>query len=375
MGQSCGENSNGNQGVYLGALSGQNQTGERVVLVGYGAGESAVGDDNTMVGHFAGAGAGAMNTIVGSSAGINLGQANTVVGYQAAEQAIGEANTILGFSAGRQLNGDGNICIGIATGASLFGSDNIMIGNGLGATSSNYLGIGPNIYGDMLQKTMTIDSELAIGTSGNIPEAQLHVKNTGLNTTTCFLAEDQGTSGQQTIVAILESNTSDRPTLLFSEFPDNTAANGMSIEYNGSSSGVNDKLVINGLDAVPFFEFTNGGVARKTGGGSWAALSDRRLKKNISEYNEGLDALMQIEPKTYQYNELSKVNSNTEYVGVITQELQEIAPYMVSTLEMDGEEYLQVDNSAMTYMLINAIQEQQKIIEEMKKRIRQLENN
>jgi hypothetical protein len=40
---------------------------------------------------------------------------------------------------------------------------------------------------------------------------------------------------------------------------------------------------------------------------------------------------------------------------------------MVSTFPKDGDEYLQVDNSAMTYMLINAVKEQQKQIKEQQK--------
>jgi hypothetical protein len=35
---------------------------------------------------------------------------------------------------------------------------------------------------------------------------------------------------------------------------------------------------------------------------------------------------------------------------------------MVSEFKLDKEKYLQVDNSAMTYMLINAVKEQQAMI-------------
>jgi Mg2+ and Co2+ transporter CorA len=59
-------------------------------------------------------------------------------------------------------------------------------------------------------------------------------------------------------------------------------------------------------------------------------------------------------------------------VGVAAQELQMIAPYMVGTYTKDEEEYLNVNNSAMTYMLINAIKEQQQMIEELKKEVESL---
>ncbi len=108
------------------------------------------------------------------------------------------------------------------------------------------------------------------------------------------------------------------------------------------------------------------GTAAKTGGGSWAVSSDRRLKKDIQTYNQGLDKILAINPVTFHYNEKSGYDTEPEYVGVIAQELQKVAPDMVSTFEQNGMKYLRVDNSAMTYMLINAVKEQQQIIEEQK---------
>lgn len=118
------------------------------------------------------------------------------------------------------------------------------------------------------------------------------------------------------------------------------------------------------------------GVAGKTGGGSWSGISDKRLKKDISPYADGLSSILKIKPVTYHYNELSGFDTETEYVGVIAQELQEIAPYMVGSTEFkdSGTEYLNVDNSAMTYMLINAVKEQQAQIEALKTEIEALKN-
>jgi hypothetical protein len=110
------------------------------------------------------------------------------------------------------------------------------------------------------------------------------------------------------------------------------------------------------------------GVAGKTGGGSWSGASDRRLKDRVQNYEDGLQELMKIRPVTYHYNKLSGYNTEKEYVGIIAQELQEVAPYMVSSVPFKNteQEYLVVDNSAMTYMLINAVQEQQKQLEILK---------
>jgi Chaperone of endosialidase len=109
----------------------------------------------------------------------------------------------------------------------------------------------------------------------------------------------------------------------------------------------------------------NSSIVKKIGGGSWTASSDRRLKKNIKVYKEGLDAIMQIRPVRYQYNNLSGYDTRQEHIGVIAQELQKVTPHMVSSYKKEGVDYLQVDNSAMTYMLINAIKEQQLAIEKL----------
>jgi hypothetical protein len=99
------------------------------------------------------------------------------------------------------------------------------------------------------------------------------------------------------------------------------------------------------------------GTAAKPGGGSWTATSDARLKQDVRAYSDGLNGIASIRPVTYRYNDKSGHDTEKVHVGVIAQELQEVAPYMVGTFEMDGENYLNVDNSAMTYMLINAVKE------------------
>ena len=99
------------------------------------------------------------------------------------------------------------------------------------------------------------------------------------------------------------------------------------------------------------------GSANKPGGGSWAVFSDKRLKNNISDYKDGLNSILKIKPVKFHYNEILECDTSIEYVGVIAQELQEIAPFMTKPVKIKGTDYLEVDNSAMTYMLINAVKE------------------
>ncbi len=122
------------------------------------------------------------------------------------------------------------------------------------------------------------------------------------------------------------------------------------------------------------------GNALKPGGGMWAVYSDKRLKKNISQYSDGLEELLKINPVSFQYtNEIPLSDANKSYIGVIAQEVKEVAPYMVEQTELygtDGEvksnDYLSVDPNAFTYMLINSVKDQQKLIEEQTKLIETL---
>jgi hypothetical protein len=81
---------------------------------------------------------------------------------------------------------------------------------------------------------------------------------------------------------------------------------------------------------------------------------------------------MKIKPVRFHYNNLSGFDTNTEYIGIIAQDLQQVAPYMVSSTKLNGQQYLQVNNGAMTYMLINAMQEEEQKIAALTKEVEAL---
>ncbi len=131
------------------------------------------------------------------------------------------------------------------------------------------------------------------------------------------------------------------------------------------------------------------GNASKVGGGTWAAFSDARLKTDINEFPDGLDVLLKINPVSYKYNGLGGISdTESEFIGVIAQEIQEIAPYTVSTVskplnenDKENTDLLMYDASALTYILVNSVQEQQTQIDllikqnqELIERINKLEN-
>jgi len=96
--------------------------------------------------------------------------------------------------------------------------------------------------------------------------------------------------------------------------------------------------------------------------GQVSKYSDRRLKTNISELPYGLQAVMSLKPSIYHYK------NNTEGkqdLGLIAQDLQEVVPEVVD----ESGEFLSVDYTALVPVLIQAIQEQQAIIESQKSTI------
>ncbi|MEM9991822.1 MAG: tail fiber domain-containing protein, partial [Bacteroidota bacterium] len=84
-------------------------------------------------------------------------------------------------------------------------------------------------------------------------------------------------------------------------------------------------------------------------------------------FKQGLEIIKQIKPVTYHYKDKFDLSSKEEYVGVIAQDLKEVAPFMVADMQIGekGENYLSVDPSAFTYLLINSVQEQQLQIESL----------
>ena len=126
---------------------------------------------------------------------------------------------------------------------------------------------------------------------------------------------------------------------------------------------------------------TNGSI---TYNGALYNASDERLKRNISKMNYGLKEVLQLNPISYQYNGKGGVrNTEAKQFGLKAQNLQKVAPELVTTFTyeeenedtkvINSEEYLMVEESAIKYMLVNAMQEQQAMIQEQQTIIERLE--
>ncbi len=73
----------------------------------------------------------------------------------------------------------------------------------------------------------------------------------------------------------------------------------------------------------------------------------------------------------------SYYGASPEYVGVIAQEVQEVAPYMVHEVMIQKKGFetdtvLSVDPSAFTYILINAVKELKQENEALKRELKEM---
>jgi hypothetical protein len=91
--------------------------------------------------------------------------------------------------------------------------------------------------------------------------------------------------------------------------------------------------------------------------------SDFRMKKNIHDLPYGLKEVMQMKPVSYNW----KDNTGGNKIGLIAQEVRKIIPEVV--VGDESKENLGMNYAEMIPVLINAIKEQQKQIDDLKKEI------
>ena len=94
--------------------------------------------------------------------------------------------------------------------------------------------------------------------------------------------------------------------------------------------------------------------------GEVLAASDERLKSDIAPIDNALDIVLGLEGKRY-------IKDGKEQIGVIAQQVEKILPEVVTTPEGDG--YKSVNYGNMVAVLIEAIKEQQKQIDELKEKL------
>lgn len=108
----------------------------------------------------------------------------------------------------------------------------------------------------------------------------------------------------------------------------------------------------------------SGATATKASGTTWANPSDRRIKKNIMPYLQGLAAICALQPKSFEFNGLGGSQDGLPGIGLIADEVLPVMPEMVSVtptkLAANDEtpvDLLTLDTTALALALVNAVQE------------------
>ena len=127
--------------------------------------------------------------------------------------------------------------------------------------------------------------------------------------------------------------------------------------------------------------------------GTISNTSDRRLKKDVKDFKYGLETIKSLKPISYHYNGKAGTNAEKEHVGIFAQDLQEVAPELVGTFEHvtfanqsqkqlneeapiqveKTEKFLNIQESAIKYMLINSVKELAAQVDAKDERIETLE--
>jgi hypothetical protein len=220
----------------------------------------------------------------------------------------------------------------------------------------------------------------SIALAGNaFGSAKYALSATNLSRTAAYLLANSNSDYEQLLIEeqgndysrIKFKNTVNAPLWTVGAYSSATGVSAsarFNIYYNNLNNGAGgDAFSLDGNGNL-----TITGNAFKPGGGSWNIPSDARLKKDITDFNDGLSVIRKIHPVNFRYNGLMDLSDSKKYVGVLAQELQQAAPYMVEKIGGSKEDYLQVDPNAMTYLLINAVKELDQQNRELKKELAEI---
>ncbi len=137
-----------------------------------------------------------------------------------------------------------------------------------------------------------------------------------------------------------------------------------------------------GVDSPAYQLQLSTNSAAKPTSGTWAVPSDSRIKKDIRPFTDGLGVIEKINPVNYELNGKAGLPLGEAGIGVVAQDIKDAAPYTIKTwkaklepTDSEETELYDFDANALTYVLINAIKEQQKQLKDLKLKIIELERN
>ena len=101
--------------------------------------------------------------------------------------------------------------------------------------------------------------------------------------------------------------------------------------------------------------------------GTWATVSDRRLKEEIQPLQTPLDTVMRLQGVSFRWKDKSK--GEKRHFGFISQDVEEVIPEWV-WIDSNGYKWLEREGSDA--LLVEAIKEQQQQIEQLRREVAEL---
>jgi hypothetical protein len=331
-------------------------SGDYNVAVGYDALSAiSTGNKNTAVGYAAGSLGSShnhYNASLGYEAGQNTGNSNVAVGYFAGKW-MGAANVAVGFNALTSGGGGSSVGVGYAALSNNQGSSNIAIGynslttnstgtrnNAIGTSSGKLVtdGVDNNIFGYRAMYVMTSgDRNISIGN-----DSSYALSDGNDNLVIGYQAGYEITTGDNNLVI---GNNAGRSTANGGLGEITTADNIISLGNNTHTSSV---IKVD-----------------------WTVTSDKRDKTDFKNIPYGLDFLNKLNPLSYKFrvDRSSQETSGPERYGFLAQEILELEGENPVIINNDDKENLKYNQSSLVPVLVKAVQEQQEMIDSLKKTI------
>ena len=128
--------------------------------------------------------------------------------------------------------------------------------------------------------------------------------------------------------------------------------------------------------SAPSFGATSTGTLTVSGnitatGEITAYYSDARLKTNVNKIGSALDKVMAINGYTYDSSELAQslgLPKHMDQIGLMADEVEAVLPELVTQSAIEGYKTIRYDK--VVSVLVNAIKEQQAMIEELRKDVK-----
>ena len=144
--------------------------------------------------------------------------------------------------------------------------------------------------------------------------------------------------------------------------------------FNTVPNNFNTYHLYDSTNSVYRFYVSGGGTINATNT-TISAISDVRLKENIVDLEIGLDAIMALRPRQFDWKKESG-NDGKNVRGFIAQEFEEIFPDLIDesiNKTPEGEPYKQIRQDLFP-ILVKAMQQQNQLITNLEARMKQLEN-